>query len=153
MNTKKLSHASKLCLSLCFLNLACHWYSLEKEPDGNWRLNQFGVQPAWTEKDKEVPFVIASVSQNLPESYHLENLPPAGNQGAQASGTAWAIGYFAASYVHSQNNQNKEEYQCSPAFIYNSLNNGVDRGIELAEGLELLKSAAVQEKNLCPIAQ
>ena len=150
MNGKSVAFALRFCVALCSLSIACHSYSLEEKVDGKWRLSQFKVQPDWTEKDRRVPFILASVSQNLPISHRLKNLPPVGNQGSQASGTAWALGYFAATYVYKQNKKEKKGYLCSPAFVYNSLNRGVDKGIELVDGLELLKKHGCPNEKYMP---
>ena len=139
-----------LSFAFYFTALGCHTYSLEEGNKGKWKLAQFSVQESWSEKDKEMPFVLASMPKDFPLSYRLKDLPSAGNQGAQASGTAWALGYFAASYVHKQNARSKTDYQCSPAFIYNSLNEGVDKGIEIVEGLKLLKKYGCPREKYMP---
>ncbi len=140
------------------LKLNCNNYPFKKEMKKNWKLKNFPIQSAWNRDDKKIPFVLASIPKDVPTRFLLQNIPTPGNQGNQASGTAWALGYFAASYLYENKGTNidnstkskKKQYQCAPAFVYNRLNKGIDRGIEIVSGLELLKKEGCPEENYMP---
>lgn len=101
---------------------------------GEWKYNEEAILPGWTREDLQVPVALAGLPDNPPKLFRLSGIPPVGNQGRQANGTAWAVGYFGISYVYR--NQGKEpDYLCSPSFIYNQLNEGRDGGIEILNAL------------------
>lgn len=113
-----------------------------------WQLDKTPPGPFWSNRDLEVPEVYAGLPQSIPEVYRLPYLPPVGNQGRQLSGTAWAAGYVAMSVL-----ERKERiygYKCSPAFIYNILNSGRDRGIEIIDAVLLLKNSGCPDIDLMP---
>ncbi len=58
-------------------------------------------------------------------------LPPVGNQGGQGSCTAWATAYYYLTYTQGQEfgwDLTDPNHQMSPAFTYNMINGGADRG-------------------------
>ncbi len=58
-------------------------------------------------------------------------LPPVGNQGVAGSCFAWATAYYQLTYLQGQEygwDLTDPEHQCSPAFVYNLTNGGVDNG-------------------------
>ena len=114
-----------------------------------WELKNYTVQADWNADDLKAPIALAPIPKNIPNSYTMPNLPKVGDQGAQASGTAWATGYFATSYIY-QKKSRKKKYICSPAFVYNSLNQGLDQGIEIYNALELLKNRGCASEKLMP---
>ena len=78
--------------------------------------------------------------------------PPVGNQGSQSSCTAWAVAYL-------KNIQEKRErgwsldtpaHLMSPAFIYNQLNQGTDRGIYIHKALELTQAQGIAPLSIMP---
>ena len=142
---------SLIILLLCFAYvLGCSSSKVKgKKKEWIWTLKSFKPQSDWKVADKKISFSFAPVSEKLPQSFFLSGVPKAGNQKGQASGTAWALGYFAASYLERRAKKNSK-YRCSVAFIYNNLNNGVDRGIEIVEGLELLKKRGCPEEAFMP---
>jgi len=103
-----------------------------------YTLENTAILPEWSDEDKAVPVMLAALPDETPRSFQLEGLPPVGHQGQQASGTAWAAGYLAASF-HFRLQGNEAKYLCSPAFIYNKLNGGRNEGIETLDALKLLK--------------
>lgn len=86
--------------------------------------------------------------RGLPERFDLtDSLPPVGNQGQQNSCLGWSLGYGLKSYYEKV--QNGWDYDpperggrglhvFSPAFIYNQINGGEDRGATPREALQLL---------------
>ena len=102
-----------------------------------WQLKEYNIDVAWSKDDLEIPIILASLpNKKIPRSFIIQGLPEAKNQGSQASGTAWATGYLAMSLI--QRNQGNSDYLCSPAFIYNSLNKGLNQGITISETLVFL---------------
>ena len=113
------------------------------------RLDQFAVEPVWTEEELETPEVLAGLPEDAPEAFLLPDLPPVEDQGIQASGTAWAAGYLAASY-YQWRKKGRKEFLCSPAFLYNQLNNGRNEGIETIHALKLLKNIGCSHMDFMP---
>ncbi|GIX41508.1 MAG: hypothetical protein KatS3mg129_1241 [Leptospiraceae bacterium] len=114
-----------------------------------WQLKEVPLGPRWTEKEKEIPILITPRNYEMPEKLILNDLPPVMNQGRQASSTAFATGYLALSYFYQQFKY-KKNYYCSPAFVYNLLNNGKDQGIEIIDALYLLKNSGCPPITLMP---
>ncbi len=93
---------------------------------------------------------------NLPAIYDLTaNMPPVGDQGNEASCTAWAVAYAARSYFvkvskglsyTTADGKQNEESLFSPAFVYNQINGGNDRGGLVTSALDL-----VQTKGVCTL--
>jgi parallel beta-helix repeat protein len=70
-------------------------------------------------------------------------LPPVGNQQSQGSCTAWAIGYYHATYIENRQNPidlTNPENQTSPAFLYNVANGGINGGSYMEDVADLLIS-------------
>jgi hypothetical protein len=78
----------------------------------------------------------------LPASIDLSSrMPPVRNQGSQESCVGWALGYYYKTYQEWQEHGwdiSTPEHQFSPAFIYNHINGGVDKGCLLSEAFEIL---------------
>lgn len=84
----------------------------------------------------------------LPRRIDLsDNFPPAGNQGSQGSCTAWATAYALKSYqermeigwsLTTSDGHFDPNHVFSPAFIYNQINGGEDRGSRIDEALQLI---------------
>ncbi len=146
--------ASLYTIMASILLIGCSSYSLDNSKNrGKWKLKELQVKANWNRKDKKIPLILAALPKEVPDQYRLDNIPPAGNQGSQASGVAWAVGYFAATRLQRKKKENKH-YQCAPAFIYNCLNGGIDRGIEIVSALEHLKThGCPEEKYMLYIAQ
>lgn len=119
-----------------------------KDQDAEWSLNKTQPGPFWSERDLEVPEVYAGLPQTIPEIYRLPYLPPVGDQGSRLSGTAWAAGYTAMTVLERK--QKIIGYICSPAFLYNVLNNGRDQGIETIDAVLLLKNSGCSDIDLMP---
>jgi transcription initiation factor IIF auxiliary subunit len=96
---------------------------------------EFDKLPEWKPDDEGVG-----------EFYRIDlrrYLPPVGNQGSQNSCTGFAVGYAAKTYleVRDQNWQpNVTSRIFSPAFIYNQINKGRDRGSSIVRAIYLLKN-------------
>jgi len=118
-------------------------------PPTIWELDQIVVRPSWTKDDLSIPVLFAGLPENSPEYFSIPDLPPPGDQGNQASGSAWAAGYVALS-VLVNHERGEKTYRCSPAFIYNSLNSGADHGVELKDVLDLLKNTGCPRQELMP---
>ena len=76
-----------------------------------------------------------------------DNFPPAGNQGQQGSCTAWATAYALKSYqermeigwsLTTSDGHVDPNHVFSPAFIYNQINGGENRGSRIDEALQLI---------------
>ncbi len=121
----------------------------EGQPRGPWLLRNYNIKPVWNERDLQVPLVLASLPDELPNRFQLSDIPKVGDQRPQASGTAWAAGYLAASYVQIKKN-NYKNYLCSPAYLYNNLNQGIDRGIEIVDSVKFLKDQGCADIKIFP---
>ncbi len=105
------------------------------------------IRPAWTAEDLAIPMVLAGLPDKMPDVFLIPNLPEVGQQGPQASGTAWAISIAVTAYRRKLGAGN---YQCSPAFIYNQANNGKDQGIEILHGVQLVAHAGCADIRQMP---
>jgi hypothetical protein len=84
----------------------------------------------------------------LPEKVDLSpDMPPIGNQLVQKSCVGWAVGYALRSYMERRYDRRPLKLSTgeldpdrvfSPAWIYNQINGGQDRGAKVREGLEIL---------------
>lgn len=115
-----------------------------------WDINQMPLGPAWRADDERISYVLAPVPVVRPEVFTIEGILPAGDQGPQASGTAWAAGYLAMSHLQRSHNP---DYICSPAFVYNVLNQGRDHGLEIVDALQLLKYTGCPPAEAMPYRQ
>ena len=93
-----------------------------------------------------------AANENLPDYVDLESkMPSPGNQGSQGSCTAWAVAYAAKSYQENQEHSwvtngwsTKTEF--SPAYLYNQINGGVDKGSSITTAMRTIK-----EKGICSL--
>ncbi len=70
-----------------------------------------------------------------------DEMPPVGNQGAQGSCAAWAIAYYHRTqleYRERRWNLADPRHQFSPAFTYNQVNGGADRGSGFGDNMPLI---------------
>ena len=126
--------------------------------------HQCGLKPlSWAERNS-VPEDLANYRghRGLPEKVDLSpGMPPVGHQGRQGSCVGWAMGYAIKSYhekrernwsygPHVQLEGGAGEHVFSPAFIYNQLNKGRDRGSNPLDALRLLKSKGVAPWRVMP---
>ncbi|MCB1172645.1 MAG: C1 family peptidase [Leptospiraceae bacterium] len=114
-----------------------------------WQIEQFPVTESWTDQEIRIPLALVSLPADAPQSYTMPFLVEAGNQGRQASGSAWAAGYLALSQ-HYRIKKKETDYICSPAFIYNQLVNGKDIGLELYETLGFLTESGCAHYRYMP---
>lgn len=81
--------------------------------------------------------------------YHLDmprvdlsdQVPPVGNQGGQGSCASWACAYYHRSqleFVERRWNLTDPRHQFSPAFCYNQVNGGADRGSGFSDNFGLM---------------
>ncbi len=91
-------------------------------------------------------------SSHLPASVDLsKNMPPPGNQGPQNSCVGWSIAYGMKSYQEKQarnweltdGSSIKQEHVFSPAYIYNQINRGEDKGSRFTDAFNLLQTKGV----------
>jgi hypothetical protein len=113
------------------------WIFPHSDKRGHWGLNEEAIQPAWTEDDLKIPVALAGLPDDPPKVFLLDGIPKPGDQGGQANGTAWAVGYTGLSHIF-RTKKSEPEYLCSPAFIYNQLNDGKDAGIEMIAALTFI---------------
>ncbi|RLC45914.1 MAG: hypothetical protein DRH57_07100, partial [Candidatus Cloacimonadota bacterium] len=93
--------------------------------------------PDWIKQSPEI-----KLSEPYKESCdNSEHLPPVGSQGTQSSCLGWAVGYYYKTYQEWQEHQwdtNLSEHQFSPAFIYNHINGGIDKGCTVGDAFKVL---------------
>lgn len=86
--------------------------------------------------------LLGSYNNELPSSIDLSaNMPTPGNQGQQNSCVGWAVGYALKSYQEKLEmgwELNSPNTIFSPAYIYNQINGGQDKGSIPSEALDLL---------------
>jgi C1A family cysteine protease len=83
-------------------------------------------------------------------------MPPVGNQGAQGSCVAWAMGYYHKTHTewHEQGwDVSFPQNQFSPAFIYNQINGGADGGSYFNDAMKLIVDHGVASMALSPYKQ
>ncbi len=71
--------------------------------------------------------------------------PPIGNQGQQGSCAAWAVNYYAHTYIEAKDNDwdassGNLSYLMSPAWTYNRINNAQDQGSTFYDNAEVLQT-------------
>ncbi len=96
---------------------------------------------------------MALVSSSLPPKVDLSSkMPPAGNQGARGSCTAFAVAYGVRTYqvgLKKRWNLNRKNHIFSPAYVFNQLSyNG--RGIHIHKAMQLVINQGCSTLNLMP---
>lgn len=89
--------------------------------------------------------------KNLPFLIDLsKQMPPSGSQGKQNSSVAWAVVYSLKSYQEKIERKDRLDWDLkigempnyknifSPAFLYNSINDGKDSGITIVEAMQFV---------------
>lgn len=87
---------------------------------------------------------------------HSAEMPPVGNQGAQGSCVAWAHGYYQKThteFLEHRWNVADPHNQMSPAFLYNQVNGGADRGTGGSVVMRLLCEQGCASMADCPYNQ
>lgn len=91
-------------------------------------------------------------SSKQPLSVDLSTkMPPPGNQGAQNSCVGWSIAYGMKSYQEksarnwdvANGNEINKEHVFSPAYIYNQVNHGEDKGSKFVDAFNVVQSKGV----------
>ena len=104
----------------------------------------FGATPLPREQYDLIPMISAPAGaiQGLPAAYDLSNnMPTPGNQGQQSSCVGWAVAYALKSYQEQDERNwgiNTSAHLFSPAYIYNQINGGRDRGSYITEAINIL---------------
>jgi hypothetical protein len=114
--------------------------------DGN--AQSLGLRFTDPEQLEGIPIASTPFSgRELPPRADLSgSLPPAGDQGNQASCVAWAVAYACKSYQESieesrsLQNAGKPDPSAvfSPSFVYNQINEGVDEGSLFTDALNII---------------
>lgn len=90
----------------------------------------------------------------LPSSVDLsKDFPRPGDQGIQSSCVGWATGYALKSYqerVEFRWSLEPAEHRFSPAYIYNQINGGQDRGSQIYNALSLIVAQGVASLDQTP---
>ena len=87
---------------------------------------------------------------------HACEMPPVGNQGRQGSCVAWAHGYNQkthAEFVEHGWEVENPNHQMSPAFLYNQVNGGQDRGTSGSKVMKLMCEQGCASMTDCPYDQ
>ena len=99
---------------------------------------------------KDIP---KAADENLPDYVDLESkMPLTGKSGGErGSCTAWAVAYAAKSYQENQEhswvtNGWSTRTEFSPAYLYNQINGGADRGSSITTAMRTIK-----EKGICSL--
>ncbi len=91
-------------------------------------------------------------SAHLPRTVDLSTkMPPPGNQGAQNSCVGWSIAYGMKSYQEKEarnweltdGESIKKDHVFSPAYIYNQINHGEDKGSRFTDAFNILQTKGV----------
>lgn len=114
-----------------------------------WVLTDFTPEARWSDRELQTPLLLASPPERTPPIFLLPQVPDAGDQGRQANGAAWSAGYVAATY-YQRTRKNRNDYVCSPAYVYNRLNQGENRGIEVIDALQLLQLTGCPDQKFMP---
>lgn len=92
-------------------------------------------------------FGAVGAEPTTPRSIDLSaNFPNPGDQGSQQSCVGWATAYALKSYqekIETGWSLNTPEHLFSPAFIYNQINGGQDRGSYIHEALDLAQNKGI----------
>ena len=108
----------------------------------------------WVHRVTEVPVADGSPSADTILYVDLSHeMPPVGNQGHQGSCTAWAFGYHHRTHVEFLERDwdvSDPDHQGSPAFIYNQINGGRDRGSWFSEAMALMCEQGCGTITDCP---
>jgi len=83
-------------------------------------------------------------------------MPPVGNQGAQGSCAAWAIGYYQKTHyewLEYRWDLSQTGHQFSPAFIYNQTNGGENAGCSFPDAMQLIADQGCATMADCPYNQ
>lgn len=100
------------------------------------------------------PLIAARTAEKvtLAEEYIIPYMPPVGNQMTTGSCVGWAVGYAARSAIYNKfsgmgyddgNGRTNADAVFSPAFIYNSLNKGINSGILTNEAIDFVQHHGV----------
>lgn len=139
--------------------------------EGKWIIESAeAIYPKWTgletnEINRKGDRKLAAALDNELNSYGLETaslppvvdyshsrfLPPAGDQMNENSCVGWATGYYLRSYQQAkdigwevkESGIGIDSHMFSPSFIYNQINNGVDKGASIEIASELLMDVGV----------
>lgn len=87
---------------------------------------------------------------------HSPEMPPVGNQGAQSSCVAWALGYYLKTQTEAREHGwevNDPRHQFSPSFLYNQVNGGRDGGTSGSTVMRLMCEQGCASMALSPYNQ
>jgi hypothetical protein len=108
----------------------------------------------WVHKVTEVPVADGKPCADTVLYVDLsDEMPPVGNQGHQGSCTAWGFGYYHRTHVEFLErgwDLTDPDHQGSPAFIYNQINGGVNRGSWFTEAMALMCEQGCATLTDCP---
>lgn len=109
-----------------------------------------GVIPTPEAELKSIPTLsIAPGKRSLRPTYYIlepEYLPPVMSQGPQGSCTGWSTAYYNYTYgVTRRLKLDKEKradsrWKFSPSYVYNQINNGVDKGSVIGQAVKLMNA-------------
>jgi hypothetical protein len=88
------------------------------------------------EEVKQIDFFASQTGTMRTSCENTGGLPPVGDQVVAGSCYAWAAAYYYLTYVQWQEygwDVSDPAHQCSPAFVYNLTNGGVDNGASTGE--------------------
>lgn len=106
-----------------------------------WVYEDLATAPGWVQV-QQVDVLPGRASCDTVVQVDLTpEMPPVGNQRSQGSCTAWAVGYYHKTHTewleHGWDVTDPAN-QFSPAFIYNQINGGVDRGSSFSDAMDLM---------------
>lgn len=149
---------------MCFTLHACNKSTSppSPEPPTNTPLTEeakskTGAVLISTEEYEKIPAFVAKqykggrILETTATSVSLD-MPPIGDQGTQGSCVGWSAAYALRSYLYhaetkksykKSDGSNDNSVLFSPAFVYNQLNGGIDRGMDPFKAFKLLRDEGV----------
>ncbi|MCL2747055.1 MAG: C1 family peptidase [Oscillospiraceae bacterium] len=124
-----------------------------QDPNNKWASYGLGFLDDDPEKVAAKMFTMSVDTAALPKKFdNADMFPPPGDQGGQGSCVAWATAYALRSclnMVGGNGNYDKDNL-FSPAYVYNQINGGEDRGSYISDAMELLQEQGVCTWNEMP---
>jgi uncharacterized protein (TIGR02145 family) len=109
-----------------------------------------GMVPATLEEILSIPSIETLDTSLIPAFLYAKKLPFSldvplpGFQGSYQSCVSWAVGYgmlgYAFKHIEGHNDYQGNDRIFSPNFIWNQLNDGIDKGIKITSAISLVKS-------------
>jgi len=92
---------------------------------------------------------------NIVDHSQSQYFPPIGNQGAEGSCVAWAIGYYVKSFYEASDqgwdlSTGDKSKIMSPEFVYHLINGGVDNGSYYTDATRIIENIGISSLDAMP---